>query len=551
MTDERDDALVLVVGVDPLEAVGGVGPLPERGVLVVELVERRDEGLLVAVVLVVVGEEVLDALVVAPLDELGDLVAHEVELRAGVGHLVERQRAHARELAPVVARLARDERALAVHDLVMRERQHEILVELVHGRERQQLVVAGTVREVRLHVVEGVVHPAHVPLEVEAEAAVVDGIGDQRPCRGLLGDHHDVVVVGADDFVATLDELDRDEVLLAALLVELLEAGVIDAEVEVEHRGDAVDADAVCVVLVDPVEEVGDQEALDLAAAEVELEGAPVGVLLLLEELLAVEVDEAVLVTAEAAGDPVEDDADALLVAGVDEVLELLGVAVARGGGEVARHLVAPGAVEGVLHDGHQLDVGVAHALDVAHELLGELVVGEVGAAVLVGVGVAVAGQAVVVALPAAEVHLEDVERLLHEVGLGALRHVLLVAPLVAGDVGRARRGARRALRIEGVGVGLVEEVAHLGLDEVLVELALDDAGDEAVPHAAVLGAREVVGLGVPAVELADDADALDVGSPDRELVSLGAAIDGRVGTHLLVAAVPVAAREHIKVFIG
>ena len=49
--------------------------------------------------------------------------------------------------------------------------------------------------------------------------------------------------------------------------------------VEVEHRGDAVDAQPVDVELLQPVQGVGDQEVAHLRAPEVEDVGAPLGVL--------------------------------------------------------------------------------------------------------------------------------------------------------------------------------------------------------------------------------------------------------------------------------
>ena len=58
---------------------------------------------------------------------------------------------------------------------------------------------------------------------------------------------------------------------------------------------------------------------------------------------------------------PVEDHADAVLVQRVDEVHEVLRRAVAAGRREVAGRLVAPRAVERVLHDRQELDVGEAH----------------------------------------------------------------------------------------------------------------------------------------------------------------------------------------------
>ena len=51
--------------------------------------------------------------------------------------------------------------------------------------------------------------------------------------------------------------------------------------VEVEHRGDGVDPQAVDVELLEPVQGVGDEEVADLVAAVVEHERPPVGVLAL------------------------------------------------------------------------------------------------------------------------------------------------------------------------------------------------------------------------------------------------------------------------------
>ena len=101
---------------------------------------------------------------------------------------------------------------------------------------------------------------------MEAEAAVLGRVGHERPGGRLLGDHHDVGMELAHDLVGLADERRGVEVLLGALLVEALLAGVVDAEVHVEHRGDAVHADAVGVEEVGPEERVGDEEAADLAA---------------------------------------------------------------------------------------------------------------------------------------------------------------------------------------------------------------------------------------------------------------------------------------------
>lgn len=91
-----------------------------------------------------------------------------------------------------------------------------------------------------------------------------------------------------------------------------------------------------------------------------------------------------------------------------------------------------------------------------------------------------------------------------------------------------------------------------MGDEEELVELARDDAGDEALPDVAGLGLREVVGALVPVVEIADDADGLDVRRPNGEVVAgVAVGVDGGVRAELLVAAVPVSVAEQVKVVVA
>ena len=100
------------------------------------------------------------------------------------------------------------------------------------------------------------------------------------------------------ELVEPLEEVDRLEVLVAAEDVGDPFAGLARV-VEVEHRGDGVDAQAVEVVAVEPEERVAEEEVADLGPAVVEDLGAPVAVLAqpgvgVLVEVGAVEVAQAV-----------------------------------------------------------------------------------------------------------------------------------------------------------------------------------------------------------------------------------------------------------------
>ena len=192
-----------------------------------------------------------------------------------------------------------------------------------------ELAEDGVAREVG----EGVVHPAHVPLEAEAEAAHVERARDHGPRGRLLGHGLDVGVLAVDVLVEPAQEGDGLEVLAAPVGVRHPLARLARV-VEVQHRGHRVHPQAVGVEDVEPEHRARQQEAADLVAPVVEDEAVPVGVVALaavgvLVEVRPVEVGEAVLVGREVRRHPVEDDPDA------------------RAGGGCPRGASGPGACPG------------------------------------------------------------------------------------------------------------------------------------------------------------------------------------------------------------
>ena len=274
---------------------------------------------------------------------------------------------------PFVARHLADDRAFAVHDLVVRDRQHEVLAEGVEKTEGHLVVAPAAIDRVARHVVERVVHPAHVPLEAEAETALVGRPRDAGKGGRFLGDGHRARKAAVDELVGAAQEGDRLAVFPAAVGVRqpfALAAGIV----EVEHRGDGVDAQPVDVEAVDPVERVAVEEVGDLVAAEIVDRGVPVRMEALARigvfvKRGAVETRQALLIGREMRRDPVEDHAEARGVRAVDEAGESRRLAEAAGRRKQADRLVAPGFVERMLADRQKLDVGVAHVRDVGDEL--------------------------------------------------------------------------------------------------------------------------------------------------------------------------------------
>ena len=120
-------------------------------------------------------------------------------------------------------------------------------------------------------------HPPHVPLHPEAEAAQVRRARHRRPGRGFLRDGLRVGMLPVGVLVHATEEPDGLEVLPAAVLVRdplALLAGVV----EVQHRGHGVHAEPVGVVRRQPVQRRRRQERPDLVAAVIEDVAVPVRV---------------------------------------------------------------------------------------------------------------------------------------------------------------------------------------------------------------------------------------------------------------------------------
>src|ERR1700730_15261498 len=87
----------------------------------------------------------------------------------------------------------------------------------------------------------------------------------------------------------------------------------------------------------------------------------------------SIEEGEAMRILREVRRNPVHDHADFSAMACIDKEHEVLGRTEARGWGEIPRHLIPPRTREWKFLNVHQLDVRIAHSLDVLDQVHGEL----------------------------------------------------------------------------------------------------------------------------------------------------------------------------------
>ena len=233
---------------------------------------------------------------------------------------------------------------------------------------------------------------------------------------------------------------------------------------------------------------------------------------------LTVELIQSVRVLREMRRHPVEYHADSQRVELVHEILEIVWRAVARGRRIIAADLIAPRAVERVLHYWQQLDVCISHLLRVWSELISDFAIIQVVLAVLCSF--------VVTCFPRAEVNLVYVERRAEKLArcttaisdcFHAPRAPERVGPFEHSRLIYLRRGAAQGLGAKRVGVGFEEGAPLIG-DAIFIILAVKRflARQLVFPHAHVGDAGEGISR-LPVVEVADQLDALGVRSPDAE----------------------------------
>ena len=309
------------------------------------------------------------------------------------------------------------------------------------------------------------------------------------------------------------------------------------AVVQIEHGRHRVHPQAIHVILLQPVDGVGDQEGLHLTLAEVKNTGGPVGMLVhhRVGKLIAagaVELVQAVLILGEMGRHPVQQHADVRLVAAIHKFHELLRRTVAVCRSIIARHLVAPGGFIGVFRQGHQLHMGIAHLPEVRDQLVSQLLI--------------VVATAVRLAFPGAEVHFIDVDGAVEDFSLALAAAEVAVAPDIAVKVADHAGILRQSLGTEAIGIGLVDFGAVGPADTIFVGLPLPGILGKGLPDAVFQSGHGQIVL-IPKVPVAGHGDFTGIGGPDAEYIALYTVLFCRVAAHKGVGAEFVAVREALE----
>src|SRR5215469_1026314 len=437
----------------------------EPGVLTIEFVQSRYRAVktieitdqsLHARVPGVLEKMPIKRMIVAPFVLLAELAAHEQELLAGVTEHEAVISAQVGEALPLIARHAPENRTLAVHNLVMGERQDEVLEKRVVQAEKDLAVMMLAVDRIFADVFERVVHPSHVPLVAEPETAPIHRPRYHRPGgrllrrRGRIGKSREQLRIEA------AKQIDGVEVFASAVFVRH-PAAFGPAVIEIQHGSDGIHAQPVDAVAIEPEQSAGRQEVCDFGAPTVVDERVPIEVasllwIFMLVECRPVETAEAMGIVGEVSRYPVNDDAQALLVACIDQGGKVGWSAEATGGRKKSGRLIAPGSVERMFTDRQEFDMREPHVARVSRQFLRQLAVAQPTAAML--------------RMSPPRPEMDFIDRYRRTQGIDAARCRL--RPLDRLAIDHDRSCSRSQLGSEGQWVGLQREQMAVRADDLI-----------------------------------------------------------------------------------
>src|ERR1700704_3533603 len=106
-----------------------------------------------------------------------------------------------------------------MHYLVVRQRQHEVFMEGIQQTEAQLVVVPAPVYGLLGDVAQRIVHPAHIPLEAEAQSTHVWRAAHHWPSGRLFGERQHAGAGGVYPLVDVTQQAVCRQVLSTAELV--------------------------------------------------------------------------------------------------------------------------------------------------------------------------------------------------------------------------------------------------------------------------------------------------------------------------------------------
>ena len=280
------------------------------------------------------------------------------------------------------------------------------------------------------------------------------------------------------------------------------------------------------MVLFCPEKRIGDQEVLYFRSAVIVNQRAPVWMgslsrVKMLVQTRSVKRRKPEGIAWEVCRYPVENNTDVILMHRIHKIAEVIRRSVSCSRCVIARHLIAPGLVERMLHHWHQFYMGVAELFDVRSQHRSDL-------------AVVIKFTAIVRFFPGAKMHFINRDRRFVALCNATLFHPVLVLPRIFSKINHNTRIVRTQLCRICVRIRFQIRQTAPGLDFVLIDVARADTRNKEFVDPG-LQKIHLICSSVPVIEVSDNADTDRIRCPDCEVNTTDAVDFYRMCTQLLI----------------
>ena len=213
-----------------------------------------------------------------PFVKLPEILPHEKELFAGMGHHIRvGQPQICKFLLPLPGHLPQ-QCGLAVYHLVVGKHQNKFFaVGIDHAEGQLSVMIAPEVR-VTADILQIIVHKAHIPLQIKAQAALIQSAGNHGEGRALLRNGKHTRVALFHNGIQVLYHFHGLQIFLSAIHI-CHPFSVIFSIIQIKHAGHGIHPDSVRMIFFHPEQRVGDQIVGHLRPSVVVDQRSPVGMI--------------------------------------------------------------------------------------------------------------------------------------------------------------------------------------------------------------------------------------------------------------------------------
>ena len=280
------------------------------------------------------------------------------------------------------------------------------------------------------------------------------------------------------------------------------------------------------MILFCPEKSIGDQEVLHFRSAVIVNQRAPVWMgslsrVKMLVQTRSVKRRKPEGIAWEVCRYPVENNTDVILMHRIHKIAEVIRRSVSCSRCVIARHLIAPGLVERMLHHWHQFYMGVAELFHIRSQHRSDLTV-------------VIKFTAIVRFFPGAKMHFINRDRRFVALCNATLLHPVLVLPGIFSKVKHNTCIVWAQLCRICVRIRFQIRQTAPGLDFVLIDVARADTRNKEFVDPG-LQKIHLICSSVPVIEVSDNADTDRIRCPDCEVNTTDAVDFYRMCTQLLI----------------